>query len=1355
MKKLLGTFSRRHRHGQASTSNSDAPQEGKTPDNNPRPRAPELEKQRASLEPVKTSQDGNVTDRNLVPDMGASVDPAGQGSKTNLTSASRYLLGGTKISLSTLQAIAGLVPIPWLGSAIGAAIQVITVVEAVSSNSSQSLALQERTYGLMVVVITPLQGKSEEELSQGSLKTSIDRLAGDLSDIADDLRIIRADTNFRQLSALPKAILTYQDIQGRISDCSAKLDWAMKVFQVESHLQSRLDDLQRHSEVLNAIRIIDNRLDVNARIAKGNLLEQTLKPADALYNSHSRKAASSCLEGTRVALLQQIGDWIYNNDPGQLRMMYLYGLAGTGKSTIAETIARYCAEAGNLGATFFFARDYTERREAVNVFPTIAYQLASLVPSFQEKLVKTVQANPGVYRSGLLEQLTKLIIDPLRDAVDAPSPLVFVFDALDECGDASDAQELLKLLAFAIKQLPPRLRLRIFMTSRPEVSLQAEFASSVTGAISHVAELHNIEDHIVQADIRLYLHSRLQTPPEIATDDEIERLVKMARNLFIVASTAVKFVEDSFYSSLNGRKAQLKVVLLAEDSYSDPKMIVKATISEGMERGPPPYRALDAMYLTILSKALPEERNAYLEGRLRSVLGAVVVLFDTLSPRALEALLGLETDTTSDTLERLHSIIVFPDHDPDSTPLRLIHPSFPNFLTTSSRCTDVRFYVNPVMQHSQLALICLNHMNNLLTRDICNIGFLPTLNSEVEDLQAQLRGTVPPYLRYACYHWSSHLALCKPESEAKDEPYEEVTRQLARAVDTFVCARLLYWLEVLSLLGRLDTAIPLLRLAERGLMGMPDVSNDTIPVLKDAQRFVMRFFEPISLGSGCIYSSALPFTPKCRLYDIYQSELHDTVVVRLGQEMGWDPCLRVVRVGSEVFSIAFSPNGDRLASGSVDGVVRLLDVQTGTVVGSLRGHSGLVRSVVFSPAGDRLASGCVDKTVRMWDVQTGAEVATLQGHTDQISSVAFSPKGDSLASASYDKTIRLWAAQTGTEVAVLGGRNSNVDCVVFSPDGNLLASGSWDALVHVWDVNTGAEVSILNGHWSHVTSIAFSPNGDRLASGSYDHTARIWDMQTGAVLATLSGHRDWINSIAFSPQGDRLASSSVDNSTRLWDAATGVELSRLKGHSSHVSSVVFSPKGDRLASGSGDTTIRLWDVEPGVEFTPLKCHSGSVVSVKFSSKGDRLASGAYDNTVRLWNVHPGAEVATLEGDSLVSFVSFSPDGQRVKYQYFSGKEEEWDVTKFPFTPQADDPSQSSNLTADHRVLWKSPWILYDGWRLCRLGAHILSWESKGALIALGADSGEVFLLDFTTMIHRIWERRRSGPYGDINSDAED
>lgn len=338
-----------------------------------------------------------------------------------------------------------------------------------------------------------------------------------------------------------------------------------------------------------------------------------------------------------------------------------------------------------------------------------------------------------------------------------------------------------------------------------------------------------IEEHVAKADIKLYLQDRLQGTDAVATDDEVDRLVGMAKGLFIVASTAVKFVEDSYSRSPTSRKERLKVILSVEGSYGDPKsQTLKVPQPSEVAGGPPPFRALDEMYSKILSKALPAEHGRDLEERLRSVLASVVLLFDPLSPKSLEALLHLKADTVIDTLERLHSVIVVPEGDLESSPLRLIHPSFPNFLTTASRCTDLRFFVDPAPQHSRTALLCLNHMSESLRWDMCGIGPLPTLNLDVEDLQDRLKSSVPSHLRYACYYWPSHLVRAGLSPNSDKDLRTQVTQQLASAVEKFVCTKLLCWLEVLSLLGRLDATVPLLKVAEYRLMVSLGDENDAI-----------------------------------------------------------------------------------------------------------------------------------------------------------------------------------------------------------------------------------------------------------------------------------------------------------------------------------------------------------------------------------------------------------------------------------------------------------------------------------------------------------------------------------------------
>ena len=205
------------------------------------------------------------------------------------------------------------------------------------------------------------------------------------------------------------------------------------------------------------------------------------------------------------------------------------------------------------------------------------------------------------------------------------------------------------------------------------------------------------------------------------------------------------------------------------------------------------------------------------------------------------------------------------------------------------------------------------------------------------------------------------------------------------------------------------------------------------------------------------------------------------------------------------------------------------------------GHSGEVRSVAFSPDGQTLASGSMDSTVKLWDVSTGREKASLAGHKNSVYSVAFSPDGQTLASGSMDSTVKLWDLNTGREKASLAGHKDSVWSVAFSPDGQTLASGSEDNTIKLWDVNTGREKASLAAHKSFAMSVAFSPDGQTLASGSMDSTVKLWDVSTGREKASLAGHKNSVWSVAFSPDGQTLASGSADNTVKLWEVATGRE----------------------------------------------------------------------------------------------------------------------------------------------------------------------------------------------------------------------
>jgi WD40 repeat protein len=287
----------------------------------------------------------------------------------------------------------------------------------------------------------------------------------------------------------------------------------------------------------------------------------------------------------------------------------------------------------------------------------------------------------------------------------------------------------------------------------------------------------------------------------------------------------------------------------------------------------------------------------------------------------------------------------------------------------------------------------------------------------------------------------------------------------------------------------------------------------------------------------------------------------------------------VIDTNSIVNSVAYSPDGQCIASGSQNDYVKVWDAMSGDITAILEGHSDRVESVAYSPDGQCIASVSYDNTVRVCDAMSGAIVATLDGYSYSVMSVAYSPDGQCIASGSCENIVQVLDAMSGAIKATLKGHSGCVWSVAYSPDGKYIASGSEDQSVRVWDVESGAITATLKGHSSDVYSVAYSPNGKYIASGSGDSSVKVWDTMSGAITATLKGHSYSVFSVAFSPDGRNIASGSRDESVKVWDAMSGAIVATLKGHSNTVRSVAFSPDGQCIASGSGDEKIIIWKKE--------------------------------------------------------------------------------------------------------------------------------------------------------------------------------
>ena len=364
--------------------------------------------------------------------------------------------------------------------------------------------------------------------------------------------------------------------------------------------------------------------------------------------------------------------------------------------------------------------------------------------------------------------------------------------------------------------------------------------------------------------------------------------------------------------------------------------------------------------------------------------------------------------------------------------------------------------------------------------------------------------------------------------------------------------------------------------------------------------------------------------------------------------------------GSFVFSVAYSPDGSRVASGDSVGVVRIWDPGTGEEAAVLAGHAGSVNGVAYSPDGSRIASAGDDGTVRIWDAHTGAELDVLTGHADGVNAVAYSPDGSRIASAGDDGTVRIWDLHRAVQTRIITADSEAVLSVTYSPSGNEIAWGGSDG-VRIWDLRTGEESFVLDGTVRWVTSVIYSPDGSRIVMVSDEGSVRIWDAETGAETRGLVDGVVWVSSVAYSPDGSRIATGSRGEVVQIWDAETGAETAALTGHGGGVNAIAYSPDGRHVVAASHDGSVRIWDAVTGAE-TSVTTDDLGVSSVAYRPDGRHLAVASGDGTVIVLAADTGVETHVLEErESIRPQVAYSPDGGNIAGGSYDGRVRIWDA----------------------------------------------------------------------------------------------
>ncbi|KAF9528032.1 hypothetical protein CPB83DRAFT_855213 [Crepidotus variabilis] len=670
-------------------------------------------------------------------------------------------------------------------------------------------------------------------------------------------------------------------------------------------------------------------LDTVQKLHEDTTLDKLSPIDDARFNSSfaSTVHRQSCTPETRKAVLALLQEWADN--PDAAKVFWMSGIAGTGKTTVTYSFCEWLEAEQLLGGNYFCSRLTAQSSEPQHILPTITFQLAQRFPDYRTRICDILKQDPGIAKLNINTQFRKLLLEPMEQLQDHfPRNIVVVIDALDECSKTLDIESFLQLLLTEYQHTP----LKFFLTSRPEPGIRAKLESKVDS--SSRIRLQEIEEHIVQADIQTYLKHELSRAD--ASEKDILQIAQQADKLFIYAATLVRYI--------GGDSSRLRKIVGG---------------AAGLKKH---HTELDELYETIMSSACDrkkledDEVNAF-----RAILGTVVFAKEPLTVKGVASLVGKDIGETRGIVERLRSVLHLQDGDDGL--IAPFHASFPDYLTTKDRSKDNHF--DERCEEEKMATRCFDIMKAELKFNICNLVSSFVFDKDVPDLPERVKKNISSALSYGCRYWENHLA------EA------ELTEGLWNQLNEFLTTRLLFWMEVLNLVGYMSRGESMLGNVVEWAQMTKYSSTEVQTRLKDYRNFTMEFAaSACRLSTPHLYVSRLAFCRRTSaVYSHYYNNANGLINVKGSALEGWSSgeIWRWVEQAA-VSSVAFSPDGRRVVSGSSDKTIRVWEVETGqtvaetgqTVAGPFAGHNHSVTSVAFSPDGRQVVSGSSDKTIRVW-----------------------------------------------------------------------------------------------------------------------------------------------------------------------------------------------------------------------------------------------------------------------------------------------------------------------------------------------------------------------------------------------------
>ncbi|KAM6504757.1 hypothetical protein FSOLCH5_015252 [Fusarium solani] len=872
--------------------------------------------------------------------------------------------------------------------------------------------------------------------------------------------------------------------------------------------------------------------------ANDNCLKDCLKD---LYLTDPR-IDKSRIKNDKGGLLEGSYKWILDHDDfrrwrddDQSRLLWIKGDPGKGKTMlligIVDELERQLtqlkhAEQSTSHATvlsyFFCQGTDSSLNNATAVLRGLIFLLAVQQPSLALHLREKYQHSGTKLFEGAnaFVALSEILSGMLRDPSLARAYIVI--DALDEC-ETGLLQQLLKLIVQNTSA--SRVKWIVSSRNRRDIEQQLKLDDSQTRLS---LELKANAEHVSHA-VGVYIDDKVSQLESLQDDDALRDQV---RHVLRHKATGTF----------------LWVALVVQELKTAESWDVLDVLEE-MPMG------LEELYGRMLKQIQQLKRRD--PELCRLVLSAATLAYRPLHILELGMLSGLPGEISGKS-ERVQTIIrmcgSFLSMRDDR--VFIIHQSAKDYL--SDKAATTIFPSGQAEAHRDIFLRSIHAMRKL-RRDIYGLrqpGF------SIHDLKIPVPDPLAS-VRYSCVYWVDHLCDARYRDDLVD----------GGPVHKFFEGYLLYWIEALSLSGAIPDAVHAVGNLERLLKTVSSESS-LLSLTLDAHRFLLHHGLAIKNAPLQTYVSALLFSPTHSLMrELFKEEAPQWVLTGPTVDERWSPLVR-----------------------------------------TLEGHGHWVRSIAFSPDGKLIASGSGDETIKVWDAATGEVRHTLQSHGHWVRSIAFSPDGKLIASATADTTIKVWDTAKGEVKRTLEGHGHWVRSVAFSPDGKLIATGSWDRTIKVWDAAMGEVKHTLKGHGRSVESVAFSPDGKLIASGSNDWTIKVWDSATGEVKRTLQSHGGPVDSVAFSPDGNLIASGLVNGTVKVWDAATGEVKHPPKGYRA-VYSVSSDTTGLYLFTDIG--SIKLDAVTPINTKGPIQSQSQSQ-----TQEAQRCGYGlSPDKSWITWNGH--------------------------------------------------------------------------------------------------------------------------------------